>query len=210
MNFIKNLVFLLLFISNLYASQFYLNPYFAKKLQKNSKSYNIIKDYVRFLNTLSKDDTATKILKVNDYINRISPQYDTRSEDYWATPFEFLSRGGGDCEDYAIAKMYSLEKLGISQNDMYLSAVKDKYQGGDHMVLGLKYSKTKQFVLLDNLSFRILPVKKRTDLKMIFEFNKNGFYRLNNYENLVKTKDMRLPQYIDMKARDKKQLILSK
>jgi len=32
-------------------------------------------------------------------------------KDYWATPIEALSVGGGDCEDYAIAKYFTLKQL---------------------------------------------------------------------------------------------------
>jgi len=31
-------------------------------------------------------------------------------EDYWATPIEMLASNGGDCEDYSIAKYFSLKE----------------------------------------------------------------------------------------------------
>ena len=35
------------------------------------------------------------------------------SDDYWASPLETLDKGRGDCEDYAIAKYFSLLAAGV-------------------------------------------------------------------------------------------------
>ncbi len=34
-------------------------------------------------------------------------------EDYWATALETLGRGAGDCEDFVVAKYFSLVALGV-------------------------------------------------------------------------------------------------
>ena len=39
-----------------------------------------------------------------------------RQVDYWETPVEGLWKGAGDCEDYAIAKYFSLRHLGVSSD----------------------------------------------------------------------------------------------
>ena len=39
-------------------------------------------------------------------------------KDYWATPIEFMGTGAGDCEDYAIAKYFSLINLGIPEDKL--------------------------------------------------------------------------------------------
>src|SRR5690606_17341933 len=33
--------------------------------------------------------------------------------DYWATPAEFLGQDAGDCEDFSIAKYFTLKDLGV-------------------------------------------------------------------------------------------------
>jgi len=210
---VRSLLLSLLFLTNLLSSEFYLNPFYEKQLQKKSKSYNILKDYVRFLNTLDKFDEKKKIAKVNTYLNGLVSKYDAytyNSEEYWATPFEFLSNGGGDCEDYVIAKKYTLEKIGISEKDMYLSVVKEKFIGGDHMVLNLHVDKTKPPVVLDNLSFKVLPSDKRTDLDFVFIFNDQEFFKLKDKKTLVKINKIILPQYEQMKQRAKEELILQR
>lgn len=210
---VRYIFIIVLFLSHIQADEFYINPHYLDKLQKNSRSYKIIKDYVRFLNTLKNEDIKTKIEKVNLYINRIVSKYDAynyQSEEYWATPFEFFNNVGGDCEDYVIAKMYTLELLDIPKKNMYMSAVKEKFTGGDHMVLSLHVSKNEVPLVLDNLSTRVLPINKRVDLKLVFMFNESGFYQLENYNKLFKIEKIDIPAYKDFKLKNKQSLILKK
>ena len=211
--FIKYIFMIILLLVQVKAEEFYINPYYLNKLEKNSRSYKIIKDYVRFLNTLKNEDEKIKIQKVNRYINQIVPRYDLynyQNQEYWATPFEFFSNAGGDCEDYVIAKMYSLELLGISKKDMYMSAVKEKYVGGDHMVLSLSVDKNRPPLVLDNLSTKVLPIDKRVDLDLVFMFNDYGFYKLDNFEKLKKINTINIPAYKKFKQKEQINLILNK
>jgi len=68
--------------------------------------------------------------------------------DKWATPLEFLTRGTGDCEDYAITKYESLRRLGVPESDMRLLAVQDLDAGVAHMVLAVQVDG--QVKILDN------------------------------------------------------------
>lgn len=208
------IVFILaFFVLHVVASEFYINPYFLNKVEKNSISYNILKDYERFLNSIKNDNKETKIKKVNFYINQIVPRYDANNyntDEYWATPFEFFSNIGGDCEDYVIAKMYTLEKLGIHPKDMYMNVVKEKFIGGKHMVLNLHVDKNRPQIVLDNLSSKVLPINKRVDLESVFMFNKYGFYILENFKDLKQIKKINLLTYRDFKTRNKHELILQK
>lgn len=53
---------------------------------------------------------------INRFFNQqLSFKEDQRTwqqSDYWATPIEALVKGAGDCEDYALAKYFSLRSLG--------------------------------------------------------------------------------------------------
>jgi len=210
---IKIIVLMLILFSYLSSSQFYLNPYFEKKVINNTKSYNILNNYVHFLNQISLLNNSQKIERVNNYVNAIIPRYDAynyNNEDYWATPFEFFSHGGGDCEDYVIAKQYTLHLLGIPKEDMYFHVVEDRYTGGYHMVLTLQKKKHNSYVVLDNLSTIILPWQKRVDLKSSFLFNNKEFYRLNQKLNLINIKRKNIPAYNKMKLNAKQPLILTK
>jgi len=51
------------------------------------------------------DSDQEKIEKVNRFFNQLRFVNDKKlwgKSDYWATPVEFLSMGGGDCEDFAL------------------------------------------------------------------------------------------------------------
>jgi len=54
-----------------------------------------------------------KLELVNDFMNQprfVSDIDHWGKEDYWATPIEFLSTNGGDCEDFSIAKYFTLRR----------------------------------------------------------------------------------------------------
>ena len=124
-----------------------------------------------------------KINKVNTFFNRrILFQSDMEvwgQEDYWATPLEFMGRGAGDCEDFAIAKYMTLQMLGISNEHLRLVYV--RYKVGStapiaHMVLGYYPQPTEEPLILDNLISSIRPASMRSDLAPVFSFNSDGLW----------------------------------
>ena len=75
--------------------------------------------------------------RVNRLINKTDYITDKRNwgkSDYWATPVEFLDRGG-DCEDFAIAKYTALRMLGVPENRVRLVIVHDNLKNIPHAVL---------------------------------------------------------------------------
>jgi predicted transglutaminase-like cysteine proteinase len=158
-----------------------------KRYGKISKAR--INDYIKNINDFKYYPKNKQLLKVNLYLNQLLPQYDditNSQEDHWATPKEFLSLGYGDCEDYAIIKYFTLIKLGFDKNELFLTTVYERYQGGYHMVLSYFDGKNKEPWILDNLSFRVLPLNKRTDLKADMLINESGVYKLSKNGNLIK------------------------
>ncbi|MFP4097722.1 MAG: transglutaminase-like cysteine peptidase [Alphaproteobacteria bacterium] len=69
--------------------------------------------------------------------------------DYWATPVEFMTRGG-DCEDFAIAKYTALRALGVPEDRLRLAIVQDLEKNIPHAVL-IAYTEKGPYVL-DNQS----------------------------------------------------------
>ncbi len=171
-------------------------PSFSKKelhnIKKTSGSIakNRAEDYqnnIRSYKTIGKEK---QLLKVNFYLNQLLSQYDSviqKREDYWATPKEFLLAGYGDCEDYVIIKYFTLLKLGFDENKLYFTTVYEKYTGGYHMVLSYFQTKDKSPLILDNLSFRILSLKAREDLKADVFINSNGMFKIGKKNKLYKT-----------------------
>ncbi|EEF81196.1 transglutaminase-like cysteine peptidase [Methylophaga thiooxydans] len=96
--------------------------------------------------------------------------------DYWATPLEMLSIGAGDCEDYSIAKYFTLKELGVPEEKLRITYVKATEIGQAHMVL--TYFETKRSVplVLDNLIVDIKPASQRGDLVPVYSFNGGGLW----------------------------------
>ncbi|WP_160108942.1 cysteine protease LapG [Pseudomonas izuensis] len=117
---------------------------------------------------------------VNRFFNQqLSFQDDTRiwhQTDYWATPVESLSKGAADCEDYALAKYFSLRHLGIPSEKLRITYVKALTQNQAHMVLTFYSSPTADPLVLDNLIGDIRPASQRKDLLPVYAFNAEGLY----------------------------------
>lgn len=128
-----------------------------------------------------------KLRRVNDFFNRRIAFDDDigiwQQSDYWATPLETLGSGRADCEDYAIAKYYSLLALGIPVGKLRLVYVRARLEGPAgpyvqaHMVLAYYATPGGEPLVLDNLRPEILPASRRSDLSPIFSFNSAGLWQ---------------------------------
>ena len=133
----------------------------------------------------SKDETIlNKIKNVNDFFNKITYKTDLSvwgEKDYWATPFEFMGSGAGDCEDYAIAKYFSLVKLGISDEKLRITYVSYKKANSKfeqaHMVLTYYHKTGVEPIVLDNINKTLQVASKRPDLKPVYSFNASGLWQ---------------------------------
>lgn len=96
--------------------------------------------------------------------------------DYWETPIEALWKGAGDCEDYAIAKYFSLRHLGVSSDKLRITYVKALRQNRAHMVLTYYATPDAMPLVLDSLIDPIRPASQRTDLLPVYSFNAEGLY----------------------------------
>ncbi|WP_247846772.1 cysteine protease LapG [Pseudomonas sp. A2] len=96
--------------------------------------------------------------------------------DYWATPVQALIKGAGDCEDYAIAKYFSLRRMGIPSEKLRITYVKALRQNRAHMVLTYYSSPQAQPLVLDSLMDAIKPASQRTDLLPVYAFNGEGLW----------------------------------
>jgi predicted transglutaminase-like cysteine proteinase len=94
---------------------------------------------------------------VNGFFNRWPYRLDSEvysASDYWATPEEFMIHSG-DCEDYGIAKYYTLRQMGFFPDQLRLVVVQDRIRGIGHAVLAV-YLDEGVFIL-DNLTNQVLP-----------------------------------------------------
>jgi predicted transglutaminase-like cysteine proteinase len=121
----------------------------------------------------------TKLQAVNEFFNRLRFVDDSalwRVSDYWATPFEFLIKNAGDCEDFAIAKYFSLIHVGVDEERLRLTYVKARDYDQAHMVLTYFATPRATPLVLDNLNPHILPATERIDLQPVYSFNGTGLW----------------------------------
>lgn len=116
-----------------------------------------------------------KLDLVNDYFNdtilAVTDRRHWKAEDYWATPVETLVTRAGDCEDFVIAKYFTLRELGVPDAHLRLTYVRALRLGEPHMVLAWYETPDADPLVLDNVSRRIKPASERSDLVPVYSFN---------------------------------------
>ena len=121
-----------------------------------------------------------KLELVNDFMNQtpfLSDREHWGKEDYWATPIEFLSTNGGDCEDYSIAKYFTLRALGVPDDKLRITYVKELVVYKEaHMVLAYFPTPDAEPLVLDNINKTIQPASNRNDLLPVYSFNGSGLW----------------------------------
>lgn len=146
----------------------------------------LVRDWANVLGLFSSGTEQQKLKDINEYFNRklrfVDDQANWGQNDYWATPIESLLKGGGDCEDFSIAKYVSLKMLGVPVSKLRITYVKARIGGANspltqaHMVLTYYSTPDAEPVILDNLISEIRPASRRTDLTPIFSFNSEGVF----------------------------------
>lgn len=128
----------------------------------------------KVITTNQSKSTIEKLESVNTFINQFEFKSDieyTGAEDYWKTPIEFVVDGGGDCEDFAIAKYFTLLLMQVPMDTLRITYVKTNRFNRAHMVLAYYPTTKSEPLILDNLNANILPASKRPDLIPIYSFN---------------------------------------
>lgn len=142
--------------------------------------YNRVLEWQTLTQETQQVSIEDKLYSVNHFFNKIRFVNDIdhwNVKDYWATPVEFLGTNAGDCEDFVIAKYFTLIHLGVSPDKlrlMYVTATRPKRQA--HMVLAYYPSPGEVPFILDNIQKRILPATSRRDLIPIYSFNADGLW----------------------------------
>lgn len=154
------------------------------KLGGNTQSFT---DWQQLIQNNQTLPVAVRLKSVNEFFNRrtrfLTDQEIWRQSDYWATPMETLAKGAGDCEDFTIAKYFTLLSLDIPVEQLRLIYVKARIGGmysnvqQAHMVLAYYPSPDAEPLVLDNLITEIRPASRRPDLAPVFSFNSQGIFR---------------------------------
>lgn len=173
----------------------------------------LLNTWKRMLESADNAPIEAKLRQVNQFFNKNVRFTDDivlwKKSDYWATPVEIMGMQTGDCEDYTIAKYFSLLQLGIANEQLRLIYVKAQIGGPHstlfqaHMVLGYYATPDAIPLILDNLITTIEPAYKRTDLRPVFSFNSEGLWVGNQSTTADPT--ARLSRWRDLLARTREE-----
>ncbi|WP_438969929.1 transglutaminase-like cysteine peptidase [Methylophaga sp.] len=158
-----------------------------------------------------------RLKATNDFVNQFNFVDDIvhwKQEDYWATPLETLVTRGGDCEDFSIAKFFTLTSMGMEEDKLRLTYVKALALNQAHMVVSYYENPKATPLVLDNLNTNILPATQRDDLYPVYSFNGKGLWlnKKQQSEQFVDTSErislwQRLLRNMDVEAADEKSMI---
>lgn len=167
-----------------------------------ASSQKRLKDWETLTERLRNVPLNQRIEETNAFFNRLAYKSDARlwgKEDYWATPVEFLKRGAGDCEDYAIAKYITLRNAGVPESQLRLAYVRFKPSFQAHMVLIVEDSHGNQ-VVMDNLTNALQSPERRGDLEPVYAFNDINLWMLDgDYEKQLVGLSSQLPNWVAFK-----------
>jgi predicted transglutaminase-like cysteine proteinase len=128
-------------------------------------------------------DDEGQLAAVNSFFNRrivfVEDSEARGQADHWASPLESLALGRGDCEDYVIAKYFSLVALGMPVARLRLVYVRAQVgiDSQAHMVLAYYAQPDAEPLILDNLITDMRPASRRPDLVPVFSFNSEGLWQ---------------------------------
>jgi predicted transglutaminase-like cysteine proteinase len=145
-----------------------LNKHYGERAAKRGKAWLTIMSNSEQLSDLEK------LKKVNQFFNILYFIDDSKlwgEKNYWATPLEFIGANGGDCEDFAIAKYFTLLEMGVEDKKMRITMVKALKLDQYHMVLAYYDKPSSIPLILDNIDGEIKPADQRQDLFPIYSFN---------------------------------------
>jgi len=178
---------LLFFISLMFINlSLHAKPYVEKELlNKIGVKYKVFakKRFFYLQKTLDSVKDASDIKKlnaVNTFFNDVRYSSDIKlygKRDYWATPWEFLGKDKGDCEDYVISKYFALRYLGVDSKKLFFTYVRSSKFKAAHMVLTYFETPRSEPLILDNNNHKIFPASKRKDLTPIYNFNGESLYK---------------------------------
>jgi len=135
-------------------------------------------------------DEAEKLRQVNEFFNGarfLSDEELYGVADYWATPTEFIERDAGDCEDFSIAKYFTLKAMGMDTAKLRITYVKSLTLNQAHMVLAYYSTPDAQPLILDNLNRLIKPASERADLRPVYSFNTEALWLSRSRSEQIQT-----------------------
>lgn len=194
-----------------------LTPLEEKWVKAVSKTYGFqagkrVIAWRKEIDRVKRLSTDEKLEETNNFLNQMYFVNDQKlwgKNDYWATPLEFLGARAGDCEDFTIAKYFTLLEVGIPDSKLRLIYVKAIEYNQFHMVLAYYDTPGSEPLILDNLIPEIKPAGQRRDLLPIYSFNGKNLWLMKSKNGQLAGESSRLSLWNDLRDRERS-LVLNK
>ncbi|MBT5185832.1 MAG: hypothetical protein HOH19_03110 [Kordiimonadaceae bacterium] len=162
---------------NYTASRYRKSNFTIKKPCRLSRRFKCVsEEWNEVILSLNKETPTIKMATINRYLNQtqyVTDQDNWKQQDYWASLDQFFNNAG-DCEDFAIAKYFSLKELGFETDQMRIVIVKDTKSNIDHAVLSV-YLDGYNWIL-DNQEPQIMSASNIDHYKPIYSINENAWW----------------------------------
>jgi predicted transglutaminase-like cysteine proteinase len=135
-----------------------------------------INDWLAFLAGLKGRPLSEQLAAVNRYANHKRYVLDIDNygvEDYWAVAREFLNNNG-DCEDYAITKLFSLRWLGLPSEQVRIVVLQDTNLRIPHAVLAV--ADDDDILVLDNQIEQVISHRSIVHYSPVYSINENNWW----------------------------------
>lgn len=129
-----------------------------------------------FLEGLRETSRKVQIEAVNRYANEKNYVLDIDNyglEDYWAVAREFLYNDG-DCEDYALTKLFSLLWLGYAENELRIVVLQDTNLRVPHAVLAV--ADGEDILILDNQIEEVISHRQIVHYVPVYSINEQSWW----------------------------------
>lgn len=117
------------------------------------------------------DPAYFDIIKINRDYNTLS--YKNDSIDEWSTPKEFVARGRGDCDDFAVAKYYALRERGFTPSQINMVILERPVTQSQHIVTVVRFEKD-EYVLDNEIPKPVEAGEYFKNTRILMKLNENG------------------------------------
>jgi predicted transglutaminase-like cysteine proteinase len=135
-----------------------------------------LRDWLGFLEEIRSLPPSEQLVRVNRYANEKRYVLDIDNYnmvDYWAIARQFLYNGG-DCEDYAITKFFSLRWLGFRQQQLRIVVLQDTNLRIPHAVLAV--SMDNDIRILDNQLRQVVTHRQIVHYVPVYSINEHNWW----------------------------------